>query len=300
MSPIYSMTGFASCDGSHVDGRAFVLSIKAVNHRHLDLQMRLPSGLDALEAAMRVAIKAQVRRGHVEVALTLERATGAAAVVVNEALLSGYVAAVRDALARFGSTQEPDVNALLRLPGVMSAVASEVEVGSWEAPVLQALVRCLIRFQAARALEGEALAKTLREAIARVGALAIEAQGLRREVNATETVRLGAKLQTLIKGPGLTEERLLTEAALLVARSDIEEELVRLRTHVTHFLGMLDQGGEIGKQLDFLVQELHREANTMLSKSGSSASEAGLRLTDIGLAVKVELERIREQVQNLE
>ena len=300
MRPIYSMTGFASCDGSHVDGRAFVLSIKAVNHRHLDLQMRLPSGLDALEAALRMAIKAQVRRGHVEVALILERASGAATILVNEALLSGYVEAVRHAMVRFGSTQEPDLNALLRLPGVMSAVASEVDAGTWEAPLLQALVRCLARFQAARALEGEALGKELRAAIKRVGALAMEAQQLRKEVNATETARLRAKLEDLIKGPGLSEERLLTEAALLVARSDIEEELVRLRTHASHFLGVLDVGGEVGKQLDFLVQEMHREANTMLSKSGSSASEAGLRLTDIGLAVKVELERVREQVQNLE
>lgn len=300
MRQIFSMTGFASSDGSLLDGRGFSLSIKAVNHRQLDLQMRLPGGLDALEAAMRKAVKAEVRRGHVEVTLVLERAPGAASIVVNEALLQGYVVAVREAIARFGVAQDPDLNALLRLPGVMSAANGDVDAEAAEAFVLAALARGLAGFQTERAVEGKALAGELRLAMERVQSLAVEAQELRRSVHATEAARLAARLHELLGGAGMSEERLLTEAALLIARSDIEEELVRLRTHITRFVQLLDGGGEVGKQLDFLLQELHREANTMLSKSGVSASEAGLRLTDIGLAVKVELERAREQVQNLE
>ena len=117
-------------------------------------------------------------------------------------------------------------------------------------------------------------------------------------MGATELARVKAKLQELLSNADVSEDRLLTEAALITARGDVEEELVRLRTHIDRFLDLLDHGGELGRQLDFLLQEMNREANTLLSKTGGSTS--GLRLTDVGLEIKVALERAREQVQNLE
>ena len=136
--------------------------------------------------------------------------------------------------------------------------------------------------------------------MARLGALTDEARELRAGVAAAEFAKLGARLSALLQGEGISEERMLAEAALLATRSDVEEELVRLKTHTGRFRETLAAGGEVGKPLDFLLQEMNREANTLLSKTGGNSGENGLRLTELGLQMKVELERAREQVQNLE
>ena len=294
------MTGFAAVSGTLEDGRGFALTVKSVNHRHLDLALRVPGGMDALEPALRKAVKARVRRGHVELTVSVERTTGGGAVTVDERLLSAYVAAFRRAAQEFGLAQEADLNALLRMPGVMGMATAVEDPAAMQAGVLDALHGLLDRFDAARAEEGSALAAEMRGGMELIAALAAEAAALREGVAGAEFARLKAKMAELLSGADVSEERLLTEAALLAGRGDVEEELVRLRTHVERFNELLDAGGEVGRQLDFLLQEMNREANTTLSKTGASAGEAGLRLTEIGLAVKVELERVREQVQNLE
>ena len=301
MSVAYSMTGFASVDGV-IGSRGFTLSLKGVNHRHLDLQVRVPAGFDGLEAGLRRVVKAGVRRGHVELTVFLEKGASGAAVQVDAGLLEAYVQAFLEAAERYGVKAEPDLNGLLRMPGVMSAGAAPVDVAGAEGAVMEAAARAVDRFNAVREGEGAALVAELRAGMGRVAEMAEEVRMLREGVRPAQVERLRARLGEMLAGSGaaVSEERILAEAALLVERGDVEEELVRLRTHVGRFVELLDAGGELGRPLDFLLQELNREANTMLSKTGGSAGEAGLRLTELGLAVKVELERAREQVQNLE
>ena len=302
MSRVMSMTGFASVSGAleaeGAGGRSYTLTIKAVNHRHLDLAVRVPAGLEALEAALRRCVKAAVRRGHVELTLVLEKASGAARVEVDEALLDAYVRGFRQAAQRYGPAQEPDLNGMLRLPGVMSVGIAALDAAAMEGAVLGGMQELLERFNEARHAEGQALAADLQIHVQNLLRLTAEARQLREGGTETEFARLQARLRDLAGDVPLSEDRLLTEAALLVARGDVEEELVRLRTHLERFLKILEDGGEVGRPLDFLLQEIHREANTLLSKTGGA--NGGLRLTEIGLEMKVELERAREQVQNLE
>jgi len=297
---VLSMTGFAGMSGVAAGGRSLAMTVKSVNHRHLDLQVRVPMGLDALEPGIRKAVKAAVRRGHVELTCMLEKETQTVAVDWNEALVAAHVTAFRRAAERFGVTQEPDLNGILRLPGVLSSSSVTLDFAEIEAPALKSVEVLLEKFNASRALEGESLAAELRAGMDRLAALTSEARELRVGVAAAEFAKLKARLKVLLEGEGVSEDRMMAEAALLATRSDVEEELVRLKTHVERFCELLAAGGELGRQLDFLLQEMNREANTLMSKTGSSSGDNGLRLTEVGLQMKVELERAREQVQNLE
>jgi len=303
MSAIRSMTGFATVRGEAGEV-GFTLTMKSVNHRHLDLLVRVPMGMEGLEATLRKLLKERLRRGHVELGVQLDRTVAAGRAELNEAVLAAYVAAYRRAAELHGLAGEPDVNELLRLPGVLSAEASVVRVEESVATpaVVGAMAELLDRFDAVRAVEGEALAAELRAAMARVQVLADEVSRLRNGVAETQVAKLSARLAELLEGVGVevAQERILVEAAVIAERGDVDEELVRLKTHVGRFVELLDGGGELGRQLDFLLQELNREANTMLSKTGGSVGEAGLKITEAGLQVKVELERAREQVQNIE
>lgn len=294
----HSMTGFAEAAATLPDGRSISVRIKSVNARHLEVQVRVPAGLDALEAELRTLLKGVVRRGHLEVSVYVERGTRAAFVHVDEGLLRGYMEAHRRAAELVGRSTDVDLNMLIRLPGVMTAGAP---AGFDEDAVvaLRALTTtALDSFNRSRAAEGEALVLAMREGAARMAELTEEAGQLRREIATGAVERLRARLAELAgESVDVGPERLLAEATLLVARGDVEEELVRLRTHLDRFRTLLDGGGEVGKPLEFLLQELNREANTLLSKTGGVA---GLRLTELGLAMKVELERAREQVMNLE
>jgi uncharacterized protein (TIGR00255 family) len=300
VTKVLSMTGFASMSGVVAGNRSLALTIKSVNHRHLDLQMRVPMGLDALEPGLRRVVKAAVRRGHVELTCALEKESQTFAVEWNEALVTAHVAAFRRAAERFGVNQEPDLNGILRMPGVLSSSSVPMDVMEMEPQVLAAAEELLERFNASRALEGESLAAELRAGMGRLGALTGEARELRLGVAGAEFAKLKARLKALLDGEVVSEDRMLSEAALLATRSDIEEELVRLKTHVDRFCDLLAGGGELGRQLDFLLQEMNREANTLMSKTGANSGESGMRLTEVGLQMKVELERAREQVQNLE
>ncbi|WP_213806910.1 YicC/YloC family endoribonuclease [Granulicella sp. dw_53] len=301
MSAIFSMTGFASVQGLLQGQGGFTLMVKSVNHRFLDLNLRLPSQCDALEVQMRRMLKERLRRGHVEVTLQVERRVGGQ-IQLNRELLDAYVQAYRDAAALHEVAAEPDLNMLLRVPGVMSAEngLNKDDMVGLEQAVLEQLGPVLARLDEMRAQEGEALATELRASMARLGEFAVEVAELRGSVRDVQFERLRGRIAELTKGVPVSEERLLAEAALLAERSDIEEEVVRLRTHVERFLAMLDEGGELGKRLDFLLQELNREANTMLSKTSGATGSNGLRITELGLEMKAEIERAREQVQNLE
>ena len=301
MSEVYSMTGYASLRGSVRDTVAFTLAMKSVNHRFLDLNLRLPSYCDGLEVQMRRMLKERLRRGHVEVTLQLERRSSAG-IQLNAGLLAAYMQAYREASEANGLAYEPDLNAMLRIPGMMTAESSAGtdDLAGLEAAVLSQIAPLVEKLNEVRAQEGAAMVSELRASMLRLRAFAEETSGLRYGVREAQFDRLRSRLVELTEGVPVSEERLLTEAAVLAEKSDIEEEIVRLRTHVDRFVAMLDEGGELGKRLDFLLQELNREANTMLSKTSGAAGENSLRITELGLEMKAEIEKCREQVQNLE
>jgi len=295
------MTGFAQVSGEvpgrngATNGLAFALSLKSVNHRFLDLHFRLPSGSDSLEMQLRRILKEKMARGHVEVTLTLER-TSDETFALNREIVGGYIAAFRAAAAEFSVAAEPDLNAVLRLPGALDS--PNTANGGLDAAVMAKVPDALARLNQMREEEARGIARELRERMTHLLDASKNVELHRRAVLQSYSERLQSRLQELL-GASIDKERALQEAALLVDRSDIQEEIVRLETHVRHFLSLLDEGGEIGKKLDFLLQEMNREANTLLSKTSGLAGEA-LKITEAGLAMKAEIEKAREQVQNLE
>ena len=312
--PIYSMTGYATAQSSTEDGQAFTLTVKSVNHRFLDLNLRLPGDCDALEVALRRLTKERVRRGHVDVTVHVDRRARdqAQSVQLNHELLAAHLQVFHEAAKLHHFNVEPDLNELLRMPGVLTAEAGAAMPDPANAAALESAVMAIApalldQLNQVRGVEGEALAAELRVSMLRLRALAEECARLRVGARDAHFERLRTRIAELMKADAtaeaagqVTDQRMLAEAALLIERSDIEEELVRLRAHIESFLQMLDAGGELGKRLDFLLQELNREANTMLSKTTGGDPGIGLRLTALGLEVKTEIERAREQVQNLE
>ena len=297
--PVFSMTGFARVAGRASETLGFTLSLKSVNHRFLDLHMRLPGGAEAVEMQLRRILKEKLKRGHVEVTLSLERSQKAEA-GYDHALVAAYVEAFRAAAAEHGLPGDPDLNSVFRLPGVLTAESrsNEEEMGGVEEAVLRETDALVAALNTMRAQEGAALANELRAGMQRLRGLVDEAALMRENVQQAYFDRLTQRLKTMVDG-GYDQERILQEAALIAERSDVEEEVTRLRTHIDHFTGLLDAGGEVGKKLDFLLQEMNREANTLLSKTSGVAGN-GTRITDAGLGMKSEIEKAREQVQNLE
>jgi uncharacterized protein (TIGR00255 family) len=294
--PLRSMTGFAQVKGQVSPELGFTLSLKSVNHRFLDVHFRLPADSDALEMKLRRLLKEKLARGHLELSLNLERC-GGESLSLNRQIVGGYIQAFRSAAAEFGLAAEPDLNAIMRIPGALDAAALPAD-GAVEASVLGKVEEVLERLNQMREEEGRGIERELRDRMEHVQHAGKEIEKHRHAVLQGYVGRLKNRMQELI-GTQAEPERILQEAALLVDRSDIQEELVRLETHVKHFLSQLDQKGEVGKKLDFLLQEMNREANTLLSKTSGLAGEA-LDITQMGLAIKADIEKAREQVQNVE
>lgn len=297
--PVYSMTGFARVSGRVSETLGFTLSLKSVNHRFLDLHMRLPQGTEGIEMQLRRILKEKLRRGHVEVTLNLERSQKAEA-GYDHALVAAYIEAFRAAAAEHNLKEEPDLNAIFRLPGVLVSEArtSDEDLQKIEESVLRETDGLVAALQTMRAQEGSVLANELRAGMERLRGLVDEVATMRENVQQAYMDRLNQRMKTVLDG-GFDQDRILQEAALIAERSDVEEEIARLRTHIDHFIGLIDQGGEVGKKLDFLLQEMNREANTLLSKTSGVAGN-GTRITESGLGMKSEIEKAREQIQNLE
>ena len=294
--PLRSMTGFAQVKGQVSPELGFTLSLKSVNHRFLDVHFRLPADSDVLEMKLRRLLKEKLARGHLELSLNLERG-GGESLSLNRQIVGGYIQAFRAAAAEFGLAAEPDLNAIMRIPGALDAAALPAD-GAVEASVLGKVEEVVERLNQMREEEGRGIERELRDRMEHVQHAGKEIEKHRHAVLQGYVGRLKTRMQELI-GTQAEPERILQEAALLVDRSDIQEELVRLDTHVKHFLSQLDQKGEVGKKLDFLLQEMNREANTLLSKTSGLAGEA-LDITQMGLAIKADIEKAREQVQNVE
>jgi len=294
---IRSMTGYAQVKEHVSDQLTISLSLKAVNHRFLDLHLRIPNELDAVEIRVRRVLKERLHRGHIEVTLSLER-MGGAAFSVNRELVGGYLGAFRQVAEEFGVSAEPDLNAVLKLPGALNAANSDDASNELEQGVAAALEKAIERLNHMREEEGRGAGAELRERMHHLSKATNEVELLRHKVLKAYHEKVQGRMQELI-GAHADPDRILQEAAMLAERSDIQEELVRMKNHIQHFLSHLDAGGEVGKKLDFLLQEMNREANTLLSKTTGVAGEA-LRITELGLAMKSEIEQAKEQVQNIE
>jgi uncharacterized protein (TIGR00255 family) len=300
-APVNSMTGFARVSGRISDFLSWNLSLKSVNHRFLDLHMRIPAGAEPLEMRLRRLLKEKVLRGHLEVTLTVERGLRPSAHFDRD-LLQGYISAFRTAAAESELTQEPDLNAIFRLPGVLTGEThfTDQEVQALDEDVAKQVGPLVDALNRMRAQEGAALAVDLNATMERLDVAVAQVAHLRQDVQKAYFERINQRIGALLNGNGpIDRDRVLQEAAMLAERSDVEEEITRLRTHIQHFRSLLQAGGEMGKKLDFLLQEMNREANTLLSKTGG-VSGNGQRITDLGLGMKSEIEKAREQVQNLE
>jgi uncharacterized protein (TIGR00255 family) len=293
---IRSMTGYAQVKGTAGEPAGFTLSLKSVNHRFLDVHLRLPAECDALEMKLRKALKERLARGHVELTLALGRGA-AGALAVNKEFVGAYINAYQMAAMQFEVKAEPDLNAILKLPGALMAAPAAAD-GNFESAVLAALEEAIGQLNQMREAEGQEIARELRERAGRLNDAVAQVEKLRTAVAPAYMKKIEARMQELL-GAKVEPERLLQEAALLAERSDVEEEIVRLRAHLRSFLGLLEAGGEAGKKLDFLLQEMNREANTLSAKTSGLAGE-GLHITELGLAMKAEIEKLREQVQNVE
>jgi uncharacterized protein (TIGR00255 family) len=300
--PISSMTGFARIQArlsaGETDSLGYTLTVKSVNHRFLDMQFRLPSGLDGLEMDLRRVLKDNLVRGHVDLTLSIER-TAQSKSGYNRELIGAYLTAFNTACVENHLKCEPDLNAAFRLPGALQAdERSENDLTALAASVMEQMTPLLDQLKAMRVREGEALAAILNDTLDRLAAATSSVAELRPEIEQRYQDRLAQRLIAAV-GPEFDRQRVLQEVAVMVDRSDISEELARMTTHIAHFRELLATGGEVGKKLDFLLQEMNREANTMLSKTGGVGGK-GTRITELGLAMKAEIEKAREQIQNIE
>ena len=292
------MTGFARVRKEIPQGE-LVLSLKSVNHRGLDLHFHLPNELDALENDIRGVVKNGVARGHVQIHVGLTRNVVGDAAPLNRAMLHAYMAAFREGAQLYAIQAQPDLNSALRIPGMIAA-GDEEELGeAVTKALLEATAEAVALLNVGREREGAATALEMRQRCQNICGLVSRMEEIRSGAVAVFQKRLREKLADLLRGAGIEPQRLAQEAAILADRSDIAEELMRLRTHAAQLESMLAGEGEIGKRLDFLLQEMNREANTVLSKTGG-LGDLGLTITELALSAKSEIDKIREQSLNLE
>jgi uncharacterized protein (TIGR00255 family) len=293
-----SMTGYAQARVEQC-GWTVQLSLRSVNHRFLDVRIRMPEGWDALESEIRQVMREKIRRGHLDVALQVEAAKGNS-VSIHRDIAAAYLEAARELGKQFGVKSDPDLAAIMRLPGVTSIGApGEQEIEQLSSLVRQCLAQAIERLDHMRQAEGHALEEELSGRLVTLAEHARQVEILSERARPAYAKRLDARLKELLGSVAIDPTRLTQEAAFAAERSDTTEELARLRSHVQQFRGLLDSGGEVGKKLDFLLQEMQRETNTLLSKTNGMDTE-GLEITKLGLEMKSEIEKLREQVQNIE
>ncbi|MBM3774832.1 MAG: YicC family protein [Acidobacteria bacterium] len=292
------MTGFARVRRTLAAGD-LVLSIKSVNHRGLDLHFRLAPDLDSFESALRSAVRRRVARGHLDIHAAWDRRASDGASGLNLPLLEAWLAAFREAAREGGISATPDLNAALRIPGMFGGPAPAEPSPEIERELVAAAEEALEMLNGFREREGAAIAQDIRRRCESISGLAAQIESIRSRAAAAFHARLKERLEELLRPAAIDPQRLAQEAALAVERSDISEELLRLQVHTRQAAELAASGGEIGKKLDFLLQEMNRETNTLLSKT-AALGEIGLQITDLALAAKGEIDKIREQSLNLE
>jgi uncharacterized protein (TIGR00255 family) len=290
-----SMTGFGRGSAAG-ENFSVAVDLKTVNNRFLDVHLRLGSELAALEAQIKRRIGARLSRGRVDASITFER-TGEVAYELNRPLIAGFISALRAMQQEFEIAGEPDINVLARLPGAMQPVRDGLDE-KMIAGVDQAVDEALEELEQMREREGEALAAEMSARLDEISQQVPIIEAAAGTLVDNYRARLQKRIGELVAREGqaveLDQGRLAQEVAYLADRSDISEEIARLKSHLVQFREALASEGETGKRLDFLLQELNREANTVLSKS------TDLLVKDAGLAIKGAVEKLREQVQNVE
>ena len=290
-----SMTGYGK---GTMTGDDFSVSVdlKTVNNRFLDIHLRAGSELAPLEPAIKKRISSRLSRGRVDVTISLER-TAQLAYELNRPLIAGYINALKQLQQDFSIGGELDINLLARIPGALQPARNGLDDRIGEA-LHAALDQALDELEKMREQEGEALKQELRDRVRKIEAVVPTIEAAADGLADSYRARLQKRIGELLNRGGQVVEidpvRLAQEVAYLADRSDVSEEMVRLRSHLSQFQEALDAPGEAGKMLDFLLQELNREANTTLSKS------TDLQIKEAGLAIKAEVEKLREQVQNVE
>lgn len=291
---IKSMTGYGR-GVETVNGREFTVEIRSVNNRYLDCSVRLPRILSFAEDGVKQAVKASVSRGKVDVFITL-RSEGEADVQVslNKPVLEGYLAAMRQMAADYGVADDISVSTLSRMNDVFTVEKPEVDEEQLKNDMLQVVAAALSSYDAMRCAEGQALDRDLRSRGQTILELVSKVEAGNAQTVIDYRARLEAKLKEVLANTAIDESRILTEAAIFADKVAVDEETVRLRSHLKQMNEMLTAGGAIGRKLDFLLQEMNREANTIGSKC------TDVRLARIVVDIKAELEKIREQTQNIE
>ena len=291
---IKSMTGYGRCV-EMLNGREFTVEIRSVNNRYLDCSVRLPRILSFGEDAVKQAVKASVSRGKVDVFITVRSEAGdEVQVSINKNVLEGYLDAMRQMVTEFGVTDDISVSTVSRLPDVFVLEKPQVDEEQLLADLMSVVAKALESYDAMRTAEGEALDRDLRSRGKTILGLVSQVEAGNGQTVIDYRARLEAKLREVLENTAIDESRILTEAAIFADKVAVDEETVRLRSHLKQMNTMLTSGGAVGRKLDFLLQEMNREANTI-----------GSKCTDVNLArivvdIKAELEKIREQTQNIE
>lgn len=294
MGKLLSMTGYGSAKGS-VEGQEITVELKSVNNRYLDCSVRLPRNFLFAEDTVKQAVSAGVSRGKVDVFVSAQASQESGTVVsVNEELARGY----RDAVARIAETLglESGLNAfsLARFPDVLTVERRELDKDKAAAALSEITAKAVEEFNAMREREGERLRRDMLGKLETIEELVSVVEERSPQTVKEYRERLEARLRDILADRSLDEQRVITEAAIFADRTAVDEETVRLRSHIAQFRTMLEEGSPIGRKMDFLVQEFNRESNTI----GSKCSDASLAKVVVDL--KSEIEKIREQLQNVE
>jgi uncharacterized protein (TIGR00255 family) len=291
-----SMTGFARVHGLS-GSYAWAWEVKSVNGKGFDLRLRIPPGWDAIEAPVRLRAAEALTRGSVQASLTVERSGAAPVVRVNAAVLEAILTTMRQ-LAPKIETSPPSLDGLLALKGVIEvsdSEESEQERRAAETAATDGFAQAIGALGDMRRHEGEALGRVLSTRLGEIAALALRAEHAPGRQPDAIRARLAEQIATLLaQSDRFDPDRLHQEAIMIATKADVREELDRLAAHVAQARHLIGQGGPIGRRLDFLAQELNREANTLCAKAND------VELTNIGLELKATVEQFREQVQNVE
>ena len=294
MKMIKSMTGYGRAVQT-VGGREFTVEVRSVNNRYLDCNVKLPRMVSFAEDAVKQAVKNAISRGKVDVYITIKsEAENDTKITLNAAIVEGYLSAMRQMVDTYGVKDDISVSTLSRLPEVFTVEKPEVDEEQLKNDLLQVVAAALEGYNAFRAAEGAALDADLRSRGNTILELVSQVEAGKSQTVIDYRAKLYNKLKEVLANTAIDEGRILTEAAIFADKVAVDEETVRLRSHLEQMNNMLTAGGAMGRKLDFLLQEMNREANTIGSKC------TDVKLARIVVDIKAELEKIREQTQNIE
>ena len=291
---VKSMTGYGRAVET-VNGREFTVEIRSVNNRYLDCTVKMPRGVSFAEEAVKAAVKAAVSRGKVDVYISVRSETEAdVQVTLNKPVVEGYLTAMRQMVEEYGVRDDISVSALSRMSDVFVVDKPKTDEDALKADLLSVVEKALAAYDTMRVTEGAALENDLRGRAQTILSLVAQVEEQNPETVSDYRKRLEEKMREVLENKSIDESRILTEAAIFADKVAVDEETVRLRSHLEQMDHMLTAGGAIGRKLDFLLQEMNREANT----TGSKCTD--VKVARMVVDIKAELEKIREQTQNIE